>query len=143
MVEQSILFEAKAFLCWDKFPQLAIKLIPVQDEVAFFYPPSKEVSTINLFYNPGKKDLSRPLFLLFHEAGHFVQWQNYSFKNMEKEFVHHINLDRGKQKADFEREAWDIARKLILEFLKKLKLMSDELEQHFDLFSKTCISSYN
>lgn len=143
MVEQSILFEAKAFLCWDKFPQLAIKLIPVQDEVAFFYPPSKEISTINLFYNPGKKDLSRPLFLLFHEAGHFVQWQKYASKNMEEKFTHHINLDSGKKKADFEREAWDIARKLMLEFFTNEKIMNDEIVRELDLFSKNCISSYN
>lgn len=143
MVGKSILFEAKAFLCWDKFPQLAIKLVPIQDEVAFFYPPSRDASSVVLFYNPKNKDFSRPLFLLFHEAGHFQQWQNYESKGNENAFMRNINLDRGKQKADFEREAWDIGRSLILEFLEKIKLPNERLLEKLELFAEECISSYN
>jgi hypothetical protein len=122
MISQSVLFEAKAFLCWDKFPNLSIKLIPIDKAIAFFYPPAKDVMTINLFYDKNTKDYSLALCLLFHEVGHLEQWRILSAQNRADEFWQSINQDRGRQKVKFEREAWNIGEELLTEFLTKINM---------------------
>ena len=142
MVDKSILFEAKAFLCWDKFPQLTIKLIPIRDEVAFFYPPSKDASTIVLFYNPKNKDFSHSLFLLFHEVGHFQQWLAYSAQNRSEEYWELIHVDKCEGKIRFEQEAWTFAHKLILDFSQKQQMQTTSLLEKLNPFIEECIQSY-
>jgi len=142
MIDKSILFQAKAFLCWDKFPRLSIKLIPIEKAVAFFYPAAGEVSTIHLFYEQQTRDFSEPLFLLFHEAGHLQQWQNYSDQGMENEFLRLMDLDRGTEKVTFEREAWLLGKKLLLELFEKINVKHPDVIKNFDQFRERCLASY-
>jgi hypothetical protein len=142
MINQPVLFEAKAFLCWDKFPNLSIKLIPIDKAAAFFYPPTKDVSTINLFYEKDTKDFSQAICLLFHEAGHFKQWQNLSAKNRVADFWHIINLDKGDQKIQFEREAWKFGEDLLGEFMVKINIGQNILINVYKSYAEQSIRTY-
>jgi len=142
MVGQAILFEAKAFLCWEKFPQATVQLIPIQDEVAYFFPPNNDASTIALFYDSQNKDCSGALFLLFHEAGHLMQWQQFAARNSTEQFWQLIHLDKGRMKMQFETEAWEFARTLLAEFIERIEVQSHGLLDSFDRYADTCILSY-
>jgi len=142
MINQSILFEAKAFLCWDKFPKISIKLILIDEATAFFYPPAKDILTINLFYEKHTQDFSYALCLLFHEAGHVMQWQNLSTQNREDEFWRYIHLDKGDQKIQFEREAWNFGEELLNEFLAKINIDQNILINVYKSYAKQSLLTY-
>ncbi|MDZ7342052.1 MAG: hypothetical protein ONB27_11910 [candidate division KSB1 bacterium] len=129
-------------MCWDKFPQLAIQLIPVADAVAFFYPPAQTALTIHVFYEPDLTDFSRPLFLLFHEAGHLVQWLEMAAAGRDQEFKQQMELDKGEPKVQFERDAWQNGESLLSEFVAKKHLNHYDLQQGYKEFAKICLSSY-
>lgn len=142
MIDQSILFLAKAFLGWDKFPRLAIKLIPIEEAVAFFYPPESDVSTIHVFYERNGRDFSIALFLLFHEAGHLSQWQNFSTQNKQQDYWQLIELDKGEAKVVFEGEAWANGKILLEEFIEKNNLQSRQLIDRYHDYSEQCLMTY-
>lgn len=142
MISQAVLFEAKAFLCWDKFPQLSIKLIPIEAAVAFFYPPTKDILTVNLFYEKNTQDFSRALCLLFHEAGHLRQWQKLSAQNQTDEFWRLINLDKGEQKIQFERDAWNFGAELLGDFLIKIDQNQNTLEYIYKKYAEQSLLTY-
>lgn len=142
MISQAILFEAKAFLCWDKFAALSIKLIPIDKAIAFFYPPAKDIMTINLFYELNANDYSPALCLLFHEAGHLRQWQNLSMQNRADEFVHWTNRDKGDQKIQFEREAWQLGGELLNEFLTKININQNSLNDYYKSYAEQSLLTY-
>lgn len=142
MISQAVLFEAKSFLCWDKFPDLSIKLIPIEGPVAFFYPPTTDHSTINLFYETQTQDLSQALCLLFHEAGHCSQWQKFWAHDCTKEFWDFINLDKGESKIAFEREAWDFGRELLKEFLSKINMDQNILMNVYKSYAAQSLLTY-
>jgi len=131
----SVLFAAKSFLCWEKFHDLSVKLIPVQNFTAFYYPPDNHLHTIVIFYNPDAGDISQALFLLFHEAGHARQWHRMRERDESPGFTYYLNLDKGQEKIDFENEAWSMGRELMAEFIarqnlsEKLLLKYDQLYQ--------------
>lgn len=142
MIKQAVLFEAKAFLCWDKFPNLSIKLIPIEKVVSFFYPPTMDVATINLFYEKDAKDFSQTICLLFHEAGHFRQWQKFSANNQAAEFWHIMNRDKDEQKIQFEREAWQFGEELLGEFLAKINIDQNILINVYKGYAEQSILTY-
>ncbi len=142
MISQSVLFDAKAFLCWEKFPNLSIKLIPIEAAIAFFYPPTKDISSIKLFYQKNTKDFSQALCLLFHEAGHFKQWQNLSDQGNEEEFWERMNLDKSERKVDFERDAWRIGQELLSEFLAKIDVDKNILINVYKLYAAQSLTTY-
>ncbi|UCE06794.1 MAG: hypothetical protein JSW07_01760 [bacterium] len=142
MISQTVLFEAKAFLCWDKFPHLSIKLIPIDEVSAFFYPPAKDILTINLFYEKRTHDFSRAIFLLFHEAGHLRQWQYLSAQARADEFWHFTHLDKGDQKIRFEREAWNYGEELLSEFLVKINMDQNNLINVYKSYAKQSLLTY-
>ena len=143
MIDKSVLFEAKAFLCWDKFPALTIKLIPINEAVAFFYPPTSDAATIHLFYGAESKDFSRALCLLFHEVGHFRQWQQYTKDKREDEFWELTHLDKGDSKIVFEREAWNLGSDVLKAFIKKMKISIDNLESMYQQLTEQSLLTYN
>ena len=142
VISQSILFEAKAFLCWDKFSDLSIKLIPIEKAIAFFHPPFKDRATINLFYEIGTKDYSPVLCLLFHEAGHFRQWQKFSSQNRADDFETWTDIDKGEQKVQFEREAWTLGEELLNEFLIKINMDQNNLKDYYNCYAEQSYLTY-
>lgn len=141
MVSKSVLNSAKAFLCWEAFESLSIQLVGIQDAVAYYYPTRNSYQSIVLFYHVASKDFSEPLFLLFHEAGHAKQWGKLHEEKREALFHKMVDLDRGTQKVNFEREAWHIGRRLFSDFIQREKLNMDLLN-HFDHYSTVCLKSY-
>ena len=139
MINKSILFHAKSFLCWDKFPELSIKLIPIQDSVGFFYPPQDNFSTIVLFYNAESKDFTEPLCLLFHEVGHYLQWE---LSGSIEKFSKLIDLDKGKEKIAFEQQAWTRGEELFKEFLEKEKINKDILLEKYSELKDVSLATY-
>jgi hypothetical protein len=142
VIGKAVLKLAKSYLCWDEFPHLSIKLIEMKHPVAFFYPPEKDLSTILLFYPANCRDYTESLFLLFHEAGHYEQYMGYSRTRNSAKFTELINSDKGKQKLDFEQEAWDRGKLLLENFIHKYDItISGFPEAYFDYANK-CLSSY-
>jgi len=139
MVDKSVLFQAKAFLCWDKFPELSIKLILIEQSVAFFHPPTREVATINLFYEQDNIDVTREVCLLVHESGHLMQWRNFQVQHREKNFWQLLDLDKGDEKMMFEREAWDFGAILLKEFLEENSL---EIMTQYNALAEESIITY-
>lgn len=136
-MSKSILAEAKAFLCWDIFDDVAIQLVPLQGSAAFYVPPHSDVHSILLFYDQHDDDFSEPLFLLFHEAGHRKQ-----IESLGKEFDENIALPNGPKRQEFEQEAWRLARSLFNEFIDAKNLDAILIEQ-FDQFAQKSVNSYS
>jgi len=139
MITQHHLAQAKAFLCWDRFPDLSVKLIPLKEPVAFYYPPSKNAHTIVVFYAPEKEDLSQVLFLLFHEAGHYVQFRAYQ----EQRFWEFVHLVEGPEKLCFEQEAWERGADILQEFLRQTDLPEQVLMHAYSHHAEQSVASYN
>ena len=143
MVSQAVLEQTKSFLCWELYRDLSIKLIAIETTAAFFYPPTKDLSTIIIFYEKNCTDFSEPVFLLFHEVGHYEQYKMYQTNNKISEFLSLIDLDKGPEKIKFEREAWDIGKGIMKKFIKKYQSNNLRLLDHYFDFAETCLISYS
>jgi len=142
MIQKNILDLAKSFLCWDKYEDLSINLIPIDKATAFYYPPNSKLSTIQLFFEKGTTDFSNCLFLLFHEIGHLEQLKNYQKNKTIDQFSALIQSDKGSQKTEFEREAWEKGKVVLTQFMKKYDLNFSEVFHQFDNYAAACLSSY-
>ena len=142
MIPKSLLDAAKAFLCWDVFPDLSIQLVPLQSAVAYYYPPGGGLQSIVLFYDPSQRDFSEPLFLLFHEAGHACQWREMQAGARGGRFTRLMALDKGPEKAVFERDAWRLGKELFMKFAGGRGLGSG-LPDRFESYCRNCVQSYD
>jgi hypothetical protein len=142
MIAKSLLAQAKAFLCWDKFSDLTIKLVPLQDPVAFYYPPSPTAHTIVVFYPTQQDNLSQALFLLFHEIGHYRQFQKYRQQAQDRQFEEVMNMVEGAEKASFEREAWECGAVLLAQFLKQVAIPVQPIMQTYREYAAQCVKTY-
>jgi hypothetical protein len=114
---------------------MSIQLIPLTQSIAYYVPPTDR-HTILLFYDPHQHDFAQALFLLFHEAGHKIQ-----YKINSKIFHQMIDIPKGKVRQNFESESWQLARNLLEKFIKKQKLDSQLLQQ-FAQFADNAAKSY-
>ncbi len=142
MISKSVLTSAKAFLCWDSLENLSIQLVPVQNAVAYYYPRQNAFHTIVLFYDESLQDFSKPLFLLFHEVGHAIQWLELKKARQEQHFSDMMDSDKGEQKVIFEQQAWTLGRSLLYRFIDKEDLSFDVLER-YDQYGTACVQSYS
>lgn len=142
MLTKAVLEQAKAFLCWDHFPNLSIKLIELKDSVGFYFPPNQDTNTILLFYHRQTSDFSKPLFLLFHEAGHHLQYLNYNVRGFTDQFIERMNQTSGREKAEFETEAWKHGELLLRQFLKLQDIETPNLILKFNEYAYLCIQTY-
>ena len=143
MISKHQLAQAKAFLCWDRFPDLTIKLVPLKEPVAFYYPPSTDIHTLVVFYPEHSQDLSQAFFLLFHEVGHYVQYGEYARDKRQQEFWEFIHQVNGSEKVDFEQDAWNRGADLLREFLQKAGLPEHELTSAYADYVQCCLASYD
>jgi hypothetical protein len=141
MVSKSILDRAKAFLCWDRFPDLCVQLVALEGAVSYFHPPSR-LGTILVYYDKKNKDFSAPLFLLFHETGHYVQYRKYREAGREKSFWEKVNTPTGDEKTSFEREGWALGRELFGQFVE-LQGLNPSLTENYDRFAGEHTKSYH
>jgi hypothetical protein len=145
MVIKQLLDQAKAFLCWDTFPDLTIKLIPLEHPTAFYTPPVSNRHTITLFY-PVPCDNFRPLlFLLFHEIGHYRQFQALHARGADAYFWECVNMANGKEKVAFEEESWKFGKDLLAEFLlchHFSKESEQDLIKQYCRYASHCLKSY-
>ena len=119
MVTKLVIDRAKAFLCWDKFPQLSIQLVALGDTVAYFYPPHNQRASIVLFYQKQEKDFYQPLFLLFHEVGHYLQYCEFKKRKNLRAYQRLVEAVEGDKKVAFEEEAWNLGQDVLHDFLRK------------------------
>ena len=141
MIGKNILTEAKAFLCWDRFPELSVQLIEMQDTVSYFYPPA-ESPTILVYYRKGMDDYSIPLFHLFHEAGHFVQLREYTRTGRESQFRDALQQPGGDQRIGLEKEGWERGRQLLAQFMEE-KDLPPSLLREYDQYGQRAAASYH
>jgi hypothetical protein len=141
MIAKSLLDAAKAFLCWDMFPDFAIQLVALQNAAAYYYPPGGSLQSIVLFYDPAQPDFSEPLFLLFHEAGHACQWRQMQADSREGIFARRMALDTGPEKAAFEAEAWRLGEELFRRF-RENRGLGPELAERLAAYGRRCTASY-
>lgn len=139
MVPKSLLFEAKAYLCWDLFDDLSIQLIPMHKATAYYFPPHNDRQSILLFYDDKSLDFSEALFLLFHEAGHVVQFKQPGGKADHDRCT---QIPNGTERIAFEQRAWDAAALMLEKFLNKQRVESRALIGSLRRFSQSCIQSY-
>ena len=112
----SVLAEAKAFLCWEVLPDLSIQLIPVR-QAAYYFPPNSENHFIALFYDEDQNDFRSLLCLLFHEAGHAIQ-----YRQNRCDFERISQIPTGKERVEFEQTAWKLGFELFKRFIDQQKL---------------------
>jgi hypothetical protein len=142
MISKSLLDAAKAFLCWDEFPDLAIQLVALQNAAAYYYPPGGSLQSIVLFYDPAQRDFSEPLFLLFHEAGHACQWRQMQAGGRGGLFESLMTIDAGPEKVSFEAEAWRLGQELFRRF-RENRGLGPELEERLAAYGRRCAESYD
>ncbi len=120
-----LLVAAKQFLGWDRFPDLAIQLIRLDRPVGYFFPERNAHPTILLFYSDERT--REALFLLFHEAGHYLDGSRSS----------------GSADPDLEAEkrAWELGRELFAEFCDRAELSPDWLTA-YDAFARESLETY-
>lgn len=140
MVNKPILDQAKAFLCWDMFPGLVIQLIEVQEAVSYFLPPSGR-NTIVVYYERGNPDFSLPLFFLFHEVGHYLQFKDMEKAGKQSDFWEIINIPTGSSKITFEEESWSMGRGIFRRFIQKHGL-DEQLLKYYNKVARRCVDSY-
>lgn len=139
-IEKEVLDRAKAFLCWDVFEDLTIQLIEIQQSVAFYYPPFQQ-GTIILYYERGIRDFRTPLFHLFHEAGHVLQFKQWEQTGKFVRFYEAMNSPGGPDRADFERDASERGRDLLIRFMETQK-QQDRLIAEYDAWSRSAAATY-
>jgi len=132
MVSLEIIKSAKAFLCWDCYHDLSIQLIPVRESAAYYYPPA-EMGSIVLFYNSSTENHLGSLCLLFHEAGHHIQYKQWLKKNESESYWKCIQTPNGSEKIKLEQESWNLGRDLFQRFLEKEKLDTNLLNKYDSL----------
>lgn len=140
MIRKNVLNEAKAFLCWDRLKECSVQLIEMQETVSYFHPPGNS-STILVYYERGKDDFSIPLFHLFHEAGHCLQFQRCEKLKKTSGFWDIINQPTGPERCAFETESWQMGRELFHSFIMKSGLPSSVLEAYDD-YAERAIQGY-
>ena len=142
MMTKHHLAQAKAFLCWDRFTDLSIKLVPLKEPVAFYYPPSKDMHTLVVFYPEHAQDVSQALFLLFHEAGHYMQYGEYAQQGCQQQFWDLIQRVNGPEKMAFEEDAWNRGAILLQEFSQKIALSEYDIQSAYADYAQHCLASY-
>ena len=142
MIPKDILDQAKAFLCWDRFHDVTIKLIPLKGAVAFHQPPSNLYHTIFVFYPASTDDFSHALFLLFHEAGHLLQFEDYQQRGQEEQYWNLIQAVNGTDKGIFELEAWRLGGELLQQFQQRYDISGETLFLEYDNYAEQCVKSY-
>lgn len=133
-----MLVRAKAFLCWDAFPdQLAVQLIPVTAGVGYYVPPHNPLHGIYIFYDAGATDQSIPFFLLFHEAGHVTE-------NPQTQASADIfEIPNGPERQKFEQQAWKRGKTLLKTFCRRQALAIEPVLAAYQNYAEICLKSYN
>ncbi|GAK51780.1 hypothetical protein U14_03026 [Candidatus Moduliflexus flocculans] len=142
MISKHLLNQAKAFLCWDAFPEVAIQLAPIQAAVAYYYPPSPDVHSIVVFYQPDAQDFSPPFFLLFHEIGHYLQYQAHQRAGTLAHFYAALQADNGAEKATFERDSWERGAVALNAFFERHQMKKERLLAEYAAYADRCVMSY-
>ncbi len=140
MISKSILDKAKSFLCWDIFSELSVQLIEIQESISYFFPPSKH-PTIIVFYRKNETDFTIPLFHLFHEAGHLLQFKEMKHRDESKTFWENVNTPAGTEKIKFEKQGWQKGYTLLEKFIQKKNLDPEVLEK-YDNHAEKSIETY-
>ena len=86
--------------------------------MSYFYPPSSQ-SAIVVYYERGNPDFGAPLFLLFHEAGHYLQFQEMKETRREADFRERMDVPTGRDRIAFEEECWLKGKHLLRRFIDK------------------------
>jgi len=141
-VSENTLKAAKSFLCWNVFEHLSVQLIPLRDAVAYYYPPKNHFHSIIVFYDQHQMEQSQALFLLFHEAGHIKQWQEFKKRSNQEKFIEFINSDNDPEKQKFEQKAWLYGRELLNLFLLECNYHVTNILKQYDNYADKCIISY-
>ena len=119
-----LLVKAKQYLCWERFPDLAIQLVRIDRPVGYWLPPG-ETHTILVFYRDA--DVEDGLFLLFHELGHYLCAMEGA-------------VSEGTERAG-EIWAWERGREELEDFIAREGLDTGLLER-YDRFAEISLRSY-
>ena len=140
MITKHILDSAKAFLCWEILPDISVQLIETPGAVSYYYPPFSG-QTIVIFYEKGNDDYTVPLYLLFHEAGHSLQYREMTKNGTESLFHTLINIPAGPERVAFEAQSWKIGKELLTLFMAKHDINSNILLR-YENFAQKSIRTY-
>ncbi len=136
-----LLVQAKAFLCWECLPGLAVQLVEVQGPVSYFFAPQAERPAIVVFV-PRHSDGREALYLLFHEAGHYLHYLELVAQGHAGDYWRMVDCPSGEERQAFEREAWHRGRRLLAEFVQKYLPDHQELLVGYDECGRQKVASY-
>ncbi len=142
LISKQMLFDAKAYVCWDVFSHLSVQLIPLDQPVAYYYPPQNPNHNIVVFYFASASEFAEPLFLLFHECGHVKQWKALQKGRNTSQFYASLNAADYNEKQQFEIQAWQHAEQLLADFLLQQYLEQPAIMQRFKSYRDECLRSY-
>ncbi|MBC7186453.1 MAG: hypothetical protein H5U38_05410 [Calditrichaeota bacterium] len=140
-VGRELLVQAKAFLCWDRLPELAVQLVEVDGPVSYFFAPHAERAAVVLFV-AGKEDHSEELYLLFHEVGHYLQYREFAGQGQVAKYWRLVDLPLGEERLAFERDAWARGRELLQDFVRTCVPQRPELLAGFEACAREKVASY-
>ena len=96
----------------------------------------------NMFcFHKGNDDYTIPLYLLFHEAGHSLQYREMTENGTESRFHTLINIPTGPERVAFESQSWKIGKELLTLFMAKNDLNSNILLR-YENFAQKSIRTY-
>jgi len=142
MIAKTVLDHAKAYLCWDRFPDLSIQLVALRKSVGYFYPPTNKRSSILLFYNIECRDFKEPLFFLFHEVGHYCQYCEFRKQRKLRYYQRLIEAVEGNEKYSFETQAWKLGLGIFKDFLHRECIPKEGLLLEYSDFSEKSVRTY-
>ncbi|MBN2009707.1 hypothetical protein JW960_10230 [candidate division KSB1 bacterium] len=142
LISKSVRDQAKAFLCWDYDKNLTIQLIPLHSEVAYFFPPARDLSTIFIFYPAHCTNFLNSICYMFHEVGHFEQFKKRKASSTKNSFIDEIQFDKGEQRLAFETEAWDLGAGILKIFLKTIDVDEKLILKHYIQLQTHSLQSY-
>ena len=142
MITKDILVTAKQYLCWNLYQDLSLQLIELEEPVSYFFAPQLKQSTILLFLKSNNGDYRESLFLLFHEVGHYLQFKSWVQDGLESLYWQQVAEIGGAKKLQFEFEAWDLGKKILIDFIKSQNMHDKYLIQQYKTFSERSLNTY-
>ena len=142
MITKDILATAKQYLCWDLYQDLSLQLIETEEPVSYFFAPQPKQSTILLFLKSNKGDYRESLFLLFHEVGHYLQYTSYVRDGLESSYWQQVAGTGGTERLQFEFEAWDLGKKVLIDFFKSQNMHDKHIIRQYKTFAERSLNTY-
>ncbi len=109
MMVKQLLDQAKAFLCWDTFPDLTIKLIPQSIRQRFIHRPHPTGIPLRFSIRFLAMISGRSCFSCFMKSAIIVNFRPCIIA-ARTHVSGNVNMANGREKVAFEEESWELGK---------------------------------